>query len=105
MIKKYAIVSTNYYYNGEWRGFHLVKTGLTEEDLLKMKFFYDEYIRLWNECYSQERENAINNINKDIRSELNSFLKKNVSEDDHNSIEDYYQIWQEKDLIIEHYEV
>lgn len=105
MIKKYAIVSTNLYVDGEWKSFYLVQTNLTEEDILKIKFYYDEHNRLWEECYAQERENAKNGIAKDLRTDLIYFLKKQISENDYNSIENYYETWLKKDLIIEHYEI
>ena len=105
LVKKYAIVSTNYYESREWKSFHVVEQGLTESDILRIKFYHDMHMRLWNECYDQERENAKNRISKDLRTDLYKFLSGPISDLDHSSIEYYYKIWSEKDLVIEHFDV
>ena len=58
LSKKYALVSTSYYYDGEWKNFYILRNNLTEEDLVKIKFYHDEHMRLWRECYAKEKENA-----------------------------------------------
>jgi hypothetical protein len=105
MIKKYALVSTSYYDCGIWKSFYILIDGLTEDDVQKIKFYSEEYSRLWKDCYEQERENAKKSINVDLRTDLKKLLNKSISETDYYTIEDYYKLWSDKDLIIEHYEL
>ena len=104
LVKKYALVSTSYYDEGEWKKFHILIDNLTEEDIIKISNYYDEYNRLWKENYEKERENAKNRIVEDLRTDLKKFLNEPIS-DDFYSIEDYYKLWLDKDLIIEHFAI
>jgi hypothetical protein len=104
LVKKYAIVSTSYFESTDWKSFHVVQQDLTEADILRIKFYYDMHMRLWQECYAQEHENAKNGVVKDLRSDLRQFLSSPIGETT-CSIENYYNIWSEKDLIIEHFDV
>ena len=105
LSKKYALVSTSYYCDGEWKNFYILSNNLTEEDLVKIKFYHDEHMRLWRECYAKEKENAKNRVCEDLRTDLQAFLKQPISETDRYSINNYYDLWSEKDLIIENFEV
>ena len=102
LVKKYALVSTSYYDDGEWKKFHIIIDNLTEEDIIKISNYADEYNRLWKENYENENENAKKRITKDLRTDLEKFLNEPIL-DDFYSIEDYHKLWLEKDLIIEHF--
>ena len=105
MIKKYALVSTSYWDGNRCKSFHILRSGLTEEEIARIKFYAEERTRLWDECYKQEAENAKNGgITVDLRTGLREMLNKPISEADIYTVEDYYRIWTEKDLIIERYE-
>lgn len=107
LIKQYAFVSTSYYTDGEWKSFYIVRSGMTENDVLKIKEYYDECNRLRNECYEKERENAKNRISEDLRTDLEEYLNKPIDIENgiYESIRDYHQVWLNKDLIIEHFEI
>jgi len=105
LSKKYALVSTSYYYDGEWKNFYILSKDLTEEDLVTIKFYHDEHMRLWTECYAKERENAKNGVREDLRTDLQAFLNQPISATDRSTIDYYHNLWSEKDLIIEHFEV
>lgn len=105
LVKKYAIISTSYWDGDNWKNFHVIQSGLSEEDILKIKYNYDEYLRLWNECYDQEKDNSKKGIVKNLRVDLENVLNKRNKENNFTSISDYYKIWSEKDLIIEIFDV
>lgn len=100
LIKKYAIISTAN------DNFFIIEKNLTEDDIILIKYYSDEYDRLWNECYAQERENAKNQIHMaiDLRPDLIKLLNQPISKANIYSISDYHRIWLSKDLIIEHFE-
>ena len=90
LVKKYALVSTSYYDDGEWKKFHIIIDNLTEEDIIKISNYADEYNRLWKENYENENENAKKRITKDLRTDLEKFLNEPIL-DDFYSIEDYHK--------------
>ncbi len=105
LVKKYAFVSTSYYHDGEWKNFFITHSGMTENDVLKIKEISDEYYRLWEECYAKERENALDGVYEDLRTDLITYLNTriNIGTCNYLSRKDYHKIWTEKDLIIEHF--
>lgn len=105
LVKKYALVSTNYWDSGEWKSFYIITSGLTEDDIKRIKFYSDEYSRLWNDCYAQEKENAKNGIEKNLRTDLIFQLNEPINGNGLWSIKDYHELWIKKDLIIEHFDI
>jgi hypothetical protein len=107
LIKKYSFVSTSYYADGDWKSFYILHSGMTENDVLNIKKYADEYNRLWDECYKQERENANNMVCMDLRTDLVANLRRpiDIEQGIYHSIKDYHQMWLDKDLIIEHFEI
>ena len=105
LIKKYALVSTSFWDGDNWKSFHILRNGLSEEDVLRIKHNFDEYLRLWKECYQKEADNTKNGVSQDLRTELVSFLNKIDIENNYTSISDDYNLWSEVDLIIENFKV
>ena len=78
------------------------KASLTEEDLIEYQNCYYEYIRLNSIYLEKVKENTNNKIVlQDLRTD---FWK--IAESRNNGkfpMRHYYDIWEEKQLIIEHY--
>jgi hypothetical protein len=102
LVKKYALISTSFYEDGKWKNFHILRDNLSEKDVIEINNYAEEYNRLWRECYQKEQENAKNRIIQDLRTELKNYLNKPIP-DKHYSINDYYKLWLDQDLITEHY--
>lgn len=103
LIKKYALVSTSYWSwsDGEWKSFHIILDNLSEDQVCDLEHGFFEHIRLWNECYAKERENALNQITEDLRTPLMKHLDTVCSGE--YTLEECKKLWSAKDLIIEHY--
>jgi len=101
LVRKFALISTSHYEFGEFKNFHIIVEGLSEQQLLLMQEGFDEYNRLWEECYAKERENAYNRITEDLRTPLENHAKNTHFGDFNMKI--CQKLWSEKDLVIEHF--
>lgn len=105
LIKKYALVSTSFWGGDNWKSFAILKDGLTEDDLIKIKSDADIHRQLWNQCYKQEQENVKNGVSEDLRTDLNKLINQRTPENGYQSIKDNHKLWLDKDLIIESFHV
>lgn len=101
LVKKFALISTSHYEFGESKSFHVLLDGLSEEQVLSIQAGYDEYYRLWNECYEKERQYAALRISEDLRTPLNAYIDTTYFGD--FNIRTCQKLWSEKELVIEHF--
>ena len=101
LTKMYALIATRYDDNNN-PSMYILRDSLTEEDLIEYQNCYYEYIRLNSIYIEKVKENTNNKIVlQDLRTD---FWK--IAESRNNGkfpMRHYYDIWEEKQLIIEHY--
>lgn len=102
LTKMYALVATRYDDNNN-PSMYIIRDSLTEKDLIEYQNYHAEYNRLWQECYAKEKENRKNKISENLRDDLNKITENKNSVCGTYSMRYYHDIWEEKQLIIEHF--